>query len=64
MADLTVWQRADRRWAWHLKADNGQIVATDGNQGYENEADCQSMADRVIQGEFRAAKRWRTPLPG
>jgi len=30
-----VYQRADRRWAWRLIAGNGQIVATDGGQGYE-----------------------------
>jgi hypothetical protein len=32
---------------------NGNIVATDGSQGYENEDDARDMADRVIGGEFK-----------
>lgn len=30
------YQRTDMLWAWRLKAANGQIVATDGGQGYED----------------------------
>jgi hypothetical protein len=36
---------------------HGNIVATDGSQGYENVADARSMADRIISGEFRNADK-------
>lgn len=36
---------------------NGRIVATDGGQGYENEADGRKMADRIISGEFKDAEK-------
>lgn len=65
MATLTVFQRTDCKWAWHLQADNGAIVATDGGQGYENESDAQSMADYiVINGGFANAQRFRSPRQG
>lgn len=28
-----------RRFGWRLRAENGQVIATDGGQGYEREAD-------------------------
>jgi uncharacterized protein YegP (UPF0339 family) len=62
MAKRIVFQRIDRNWGWELKADNGQIIATDGSQGYENEADAKAMADRITGGEFRDAKKLRRPL--
>jgi uncharacterized protein YegP (UPF0339 family) len=62
MAKRLVFQREDKKWAWHLEADNGAIVATDGGQGYENESDAKSMADRIINGEFSDADRFRRPL--
>jgi uncharacterized protein YegP (UPF0339 family) len=62
MAKRIVFQRIDRRWGWELKADNGQIIATDGSQGYENETVARAMADRIIGGEFRDAEKLRRPL--
>lgn len=56
MAERLLYRRADGKWSWHLKADNGEIVAVDGSQGYENEADARSMADRIIDGEFRGER--------
>jgi uncharacterized protein YegP (UPF0339 family) len=56
-----VYQRADCKWAWRLRADNNEIIATDGGQGYENEADARDMADRIISGEFKNADKRRLP---
>lgn len=53
----TTYKRKDGKWAWRLKASNGDVIATDGSQGYENEADAASMADRVIAGEFKDAEK-------
>lgn len=37
--DVEYRERADGKWAWHLRAANGRIVATDGGQGYRDEHD-------------------------
>lgn len=60
-AKRVVIEREDKKWGWHLKAENGSIIATDGGQGYENEAGCRAMADRVIGGEFKDAEKLRRP---
>jgi uncharacterized protein YegP (UPF0339 family) len=54
MAEATfeVYRRADGRWAWHLKAANGYIIATDGGQGYENQQDAQSIGLKVVTGGY------------
>lgn len=58
MSTLHCYKRTDGRWAWRLTADNNQIVATDGGQGYQNYSDCQAMADSVvIAGGFKDARR-------
>jgi len=56
MAKRVVYERADGKWGWRLVV-NGNIVATDGNQGYENEDFCREMADRIIGGEFKDADK-------
>jgi uncharacterized protein YegP (UPF0339 family) len=56
MATRLLYERADGKWAWNLTV-NGNIVATDGGQGYENEAEARGMADRIIGGEFKAAEK-------
>lgn len=57
MAERHLYTRADGRWAWQLKADNGHIVATDGGQGYENEDDARRIADAVVSGQYKDAKK-------
>jgi uncharacterized protein YegP (UPF0339 family) len=58
MATLHCYKRQGGKWAWRLTADNNEIVAVDGSQGYEHYSDCQSMADKVvINGGFKDAKR-------
>jgi len=57
MATRLLYRRADGLWAWRLTADNGEIVATDGGQGYENEADARQTADRVVSGYYAGAEK-------
>ncbi len=58
MSSLHCFRRSDSKWAWRLTADNGQVVAVDGGQGYDNYLDCQTMADKiVITCGFKDAKR-------
>ncbi|AZS48120.1 YegP family protein [Microbacterium oxydans] len=63
MAKRVVFQRSDKKWGWRLQADNGQVIATDGNQGYESEAIARAIADRIVGGEFAGAEKLRQPLP-
>jgi uncharacterized protein YegP (UPF0339 family) len=53
MPHLDIYQRAADRWAWRLVADNNHILATDGGQGYENQADCEEIALTIIGGHYR-----------
>ena len=54
-AQRVLYRRTDKKWAWRLVV-NGNVVATDGSQGYENKADARNMADRIISGEFKNAE--------
>ncbi len=47
-----VYKRNDDKWAWRLKAANGQIVATDGGQGCDHQADARSTLEKVMAGEY------------
>lgn len=58
MSTLDVFERADGRWAWSLTADNGDIIATDGGQGYENRGYCEQIANAIVSGAY-APKRPR-----
>lgn len=57
MAERVLYTRTDGKWAWRLVADNGRVIATDGGQGYENEDDARSMADRIVGGVFKDAEK-------
>ena len=45
---LEVYKREDGKWAWRVRAGNGQIIATDGGQGYDHLSDAHEMALRVL----------------
>ncbi|MGZ4703782.1 MAG: YegP family protein [Acidimicrobiales bacterium] len=47
-----VFKRHDGKWAFRVKAANGQIVATDGDQGYENKADAVDTVTKLIRGDY------------
>jgi len=46
------YQRHDRKWAWRIKATNGQIVATDGGQGYETKTHARTTLEKVIARSY------------
>ena len=47
-----VYKRHDGKWAWRIKAANGQIVATDGGQGYNNRAGANKTVEKVMAGHY------------
>lgn len=59
-------ERKDGRWAWRRKSwPGGDIVATDGGQGYENEADARHMAESRNPGiVFEVAESEREETEG
>lgn len=59
MSKRLVYKRADGKWAWRLTADNGKIIATDGSQGYDNEADAREVADEILSGKYKGADKRR-----
>lgn len=47
-----VYQRKDGKWAFRVKASNGQVVATDGAQGYGTKASAVSTVTKLIGGSY------------
>jgi uncharacterized protein YegP (UPF0339 family) len=62
MAELNVYQRPDHNWGWRLIADNGNVIGTDGGQGYEHESSAQKMGEQVITGHYKDARPTRKGL--
>ena len=47
-----IYTRADGKYAFRVKASNGEVVATDGGQGYEHKSDARHTLERLISGEY------------
>jgi uncharacterized protein YegP (UPF0339 family) len=47
-----LYKRHDGKWAWRIKALNGEIVATDGAQGYESKTHARDTLVKVISGHY------------
>jgi uncharacterized protein YegP (UPF0339 family) len=56
-AELVVYERNDGMWSWRLTAMAGETIAADATGGYDDESDCQRIADAVVNGTFRDAVR-------
>jgi len=47
MAKFQIFQSdKNKEWYWHLRANNGQIIAT-GGEGYKNKSDCEHGIELV-----------------
>jgi uncharacterized protein YegP (UPF0339 family) len=47
-----VYTRSDGKYAFRVKASNGEVVATDGGQGYEHKHDALHTLEKLIRGEY------------
>jgi uncharacterized protein YegP (UPF0339 family) len=47
-----VYKRNDDKWAFRVKASNGEIVATDGGQGYTAKGDAQATLQKLMSGTY------------
>jgi len=52
MDKVKVYQHEDGTYDWHRKSENGQIVSTSGNQGYEDRLVAIRMAEALNGGEW------------
>jgi len=51
--DCEEYQRKDGKWAFRIKSKNGQVVATDGSQGYSNKGSCTKTMAKIAGGAYR-----------
>lgn len=47
-----VYKRADGKYAFRVKAANGEIVATDGGQGYNDKANAKTTLEKLMRGDY------------
>lgn len=47
-----IYKRKDGNWAFRVKASNGQVVATDGGQGYSDKSSAESTLTKLLAGEY------------
>ena len=47
-----IYKRNDEKWAFRVRASNGEIVATDGGQGYSAKSDAKATLERLMRGEY------------
>jgi len=47
-----LYQRSDKKWAFRVKASNGEVVATDGGQGYEAKAAAKATLEKLMRGDY------------
>ena len=48
-----IFKRADGKFGFRVKASNGQVVATDGGQGYSSKSDARSTLEKLLSGEYK-----------
>lgn len=47
-----IYKRKDGKWAFRVKASNGEVVATDGGQGYNDRSSAESTLTKLLAGEY------------
>jgi len=50
-----VFKRKDGKWAFRIKASNGQVVATDGGQGYADKKRATDTLTKLLAGTYDGA---------
>lgn len=47
-----IYQRNDGKWAFRVKASNGEVVATDGGQGYNAKDSAEATLQKLMAGTY------------
>lgn len=50
-----LFKRKDGKWGFRVRASNGQVVATDGGQGYSAKASARSTLEKLLAGSYNGA---------
>ncbi len=48
-----LYQRGDKKWAFRVKASNGEAIATDGGQGYEAKSSAKATLEKLMNGDYK-----------
>ena len=48
-----LFKRADGKYGFRVIAGNGQVVATDGGQGYSNKSDARATLEKLLAGDYK-----------
>ena len=57
MASRIVYERQDGSWGWKLRNDDGDFLASNGNNHYKTEKEARAIADRILSGGFKDADK-------
>jgi uncharacterized protein YegP (UPF0339 family) len=57
-----VFEDKEKKYRWHLKAGNGQIVAA-ASEGYKDKAECEHMIELIKKGAASFGDPARTEVP-
>ena len=47
-----LFKRKDGKWGFRVRASNGQVVATDGGQGYSAKTSARNTLEKLLAGEY------------
>ena len=47
-----LFKRKDGKWAFRVRASNGQVVATDGGQGYSSKTAARNTLQKLLGGDY------------
>ena len=47
-----IFKRADGKFGFRVRASNGQVVATDGGQGYDRAGHARETLEKLLRGEY------------
>jgi uncharacterized protein len=47
-----IYKRKDGKFAFRVRASNGEVVATDGGQGYSAKASARSTLQKLLHGDY------------
>ena len=50
-----VYKRSSGDWAFRVKASNGEIVATDGGQGYTRKESARETLEKLMRGDYNGS---------
>lgn len=57
VATYEVFEREGGKWGWKLVGPNGAVLAVDNGDGYDTQRIAESIAQSVITGDYKHARK-------